>query len=129
LIKLNKNEAEYFTGLKLDDEDSLPDAGRILFDTFDTYSILITLGFDGMAYFDRKKYKKDPFRIKDNPIHVYDVCGAGDVVISVLAYFMSYGDEYNMENIIRYAAKAGKIAVSKKGTSVVTYDELWGDGI
>lgn len=127
LIKLNKSEAEYFSGVDLSKEENLSEAGRILFDTFDTYQILITLGFNGMAYFDRHKYKKNPYRVQDNPLYVYDVCGAGDVVISVLAYLMCYKPwERDIELILKYAANAGKIAVSKRGTSVVTHKELLG---
>jgi len=126
LVKLNKKEAEYFSGLKVT-EDSLPDVGRVLFDTFNTYQVLVTLGYEGMAYFDRSKYKKNPYRIMDRPEYIYDVCGAGDVVIAVLAYLMCYEPwEGNMENILKYAVRAGKIAVSKRETSVVCYKELFG---
>jgi rfaE bifunctional protein kinase chain/domain len=125
LVKLNKKEAEYFSGLKVTKE-SLPDVGRILFDKFSTYQILVTLGYEGMAYFNRSKYKKNPCHIMDKPEHIYDVCGAGDVVIAVLAYMMCYEPwEDDMEKILIYAARAGKIAVSKKETSVVTYKELF----
>jgi D-beta-D-heptose 7-phosphate kinase/D-beta-D-heptose 1-phosphate adenosyltransferase len=126
LVKLNKSEAEYFTGVKIT-EDSLPDVGRILFDTFDTYQLLVTLGYDGVAYFDRHKYKRNPFMVQDNPLYVYDVCGAGDVVIAVLAYLMCYRPwETDIKLILRYATEAGKIAVSKRGTSVVTHKEIFG---
>jgi len=128
LIKLNMHEAEHFTGLKAIDEN-LSDIGRILFDTFDTRSLLITLGPEGMAYFNRGKYRNHPFRIwDDNPVHVYDVCGAGDVVIAVLAYLMCYEPwEDKMEMILRHSITAGRIAVSKRETSVVNYKELLGD--
>lgn len=125
LIKFNRLEAENFTGIRIVGNADLQETGRVLMDTFDTEGILITLGPKGMAYFDRKKYKRIPFRVMDIPVHVYDVCGAGDVVIAVLAHFMTYDIlKGNMEVILQYAAKAGKLAVSKKGTSVVKFNEI-----
>jgi bifunctional ADP-heptose synthase (sugar kinase/adenylyltransferase) len=125
-MKLNKNEVKHFTNISIDRVEDLNEAGRILLDTFATGGILITLGPRGMAYFDQKKYRKHPFKIVDNPMHIYDVCGAGDVVISVLAFLMT--DKHinnNIELILKYAAKAGKIAVSKKGTSTIDKLELF----
>jgi len=124
LVKLNKKEAEYFSGLKVT-EDSLPDVGRVLFDTFSTEKLLVTLGYEGMAYFDRSKYKKNPYRIMDKPEYIYDVCGAGDVVFAALGVIMAEYD-YDIETTIRFAAKAGRIAVSKIGTSAIMKKELFG---
>jgi len=124
LIKFNRSEAEAFTGIKKITEENLKEAGSILLRTFDTQSILITLGPEGMAYFDKVLYKDNPLRVIDNPTYVYDVCGAGDVVFSVLGYLM--GKKYeSIEFVIKKAVMAGKIAVSKKGTSVVKYNEIF----
>jgi D-beta-D-heptose 7-phosphate kinase/D-beta-D-heptose 1-phosphate adenosyltransferase len=124
MIKLNKSEAESFTKMNINTEEDIKKAGHILLSIFDSESILITLGPNGMAYFDRNKFKDEPNRRIDNPLHVYDVCGAGDVVFSVLGYIMTDKRMY-VNDIMRYATKAGKLAVSKKGTSVITYDELF----
>ncbi len=130
LIKFNRLEAENFTNIRITNNENLQETGRILLDTFDTKSVLITLGPNGMAYFDRGKNKKIPYLIQDNPVHVYDVCGAGDVVMAVLAYLMTYNGKFSdMRLILKYAARAGKMAVSKKGTSVVNHDELFPTGL
>ncbi len=129
MIKFNRLEAENFTAIKIEDDKSLQETGRILLDTFDTASVLITLGSKGMAYFDRKKYKKTPFRAQNNPVHVYDVCGAGDVVMAVLGYIMTYKPwEKQTERLIEIAAMAGMKAVSKSGTSVIQYEDLFDIG-
>lgn len=127
LIKFNRSEAENFTNIRINNDDNLKETARIIMDKFDTESILITLGPDGMVYFDKKDYKEKPFKVIDNPLHVYDVCGAGDVVFAVLGKLMAerVHEIHNMEAVIRFAAKAGRLAVSKKGTSVVTYDEIF----
>lgn len=124
MIKLNKKEAEAFTKIKINDEEDIPKVGTALLDMFDTKSILLTLGSNGMAYFDKASYKDEPLREIDNPVHIYDVCGAGDVVFAVLGYLMT-DKSRNLEDIIRYTSKAGKLSVSKKGTSVVNYNELF----
>lgn len=124
LIKFNRNEAENFTGVRIKSDNDIKETGRILLDTFDTESVLITLGPEGMAYFDKKEHRTEPYRRIDNPLHVYDVCGAGDVVFSVLGYMMA--GKRNYEDMLEMAIRAGKVAVSKKGTSVITKEELWG---
>lgn len=124
LIKLNRNEAENFSGVKITDEQTIRNAGLKLMGMFDTDSIIITLGQAGMAYFDKNEHSHEPYRRIDNPLHVYDVCGAGDVVFAVLGYMVA-GDRH-YEDMLEMAIKAGKLAVSKKGTSVITKDELWG---
>jgi rfaE bifunctional protein kinase chain/domain len=128
LIKFNRTEAEKFTNTIIEDEYDVKKAGKMLLDRFDSNSILITLGREGMAYFDKESYRNDPLIVVDVPLHVFDVCGAGDVVFSVLGKLMA-DKEHNIETIIRYAAKAGRLAVSKKGTSVVTYNDIFMKGI
>jgi D-beta-D-heptose 7-phosphate kinase/D-beta-D-heptose 1-phosphate adenosyltransferase len=124
MIKLNKNEAEAFTDIKIKTEGDIKKTGHALLEKFDTNSIMLTLGPSGMAYFDRATFKNTPNRRIDNPLHVYDVSGAGDVVFAVLGYIMT-DEKMWVHDIMKYATKAGKLAVSKKGTSVVEYDELF----
>jgi D-beta-D-heptose 7-phosphate kinase/D-beta-D-heptose 1-phosphate adenosyltransferase len=126
MMKLNKGEAEAFTGMKIKSEDDISIVGQELLKKFDTNSIMITLGADGIAYMDKATYSKKPKRKIDNPLHVYDVCGAGDVVFAALGYIMTF-ENMNLKDIMEYATKAGKIAVSKKETSVITREELFSE--
>ena len=123
MIKLNKSEAEEFSGIKILKENDINVVGDILMDMFNTNSILITLGPDGMAYFDVVTYRKRPYRIIDDVKKIIDVCGAGDSVFSTLAITML--NNMNLYDILKYTIKAGSLAVSKSGTSVVTYKELF----
>lgn len=125
MIKLNKNEAEAFTKMKINSEEDISQVGVELMRKFDTNSILLTLGPDGMAYFDQATFNETPKRAIDNPLHVYDVCGAGDVVFSTLGLIMT-NEKMKVNDILKYATKAGRLAVSKKGTSVITKEELFG---
>lgn len=124
LIKLNKSEAEFFSGIKINHDENLKMCGDALMKYFPTKSVLITMGEGGMAYFDKDKYSKEPYKVVDNPSTVFDVSGAGDVVFATVGCLMASG-EYEIEEIINYAAKAGRLAVSKKGTSVITKEELF----
>jgi len=120
LIKLNKKEAEAFARMDINDFGDAENAARILMVYWPTKSLVITLGKHGMIYVDRDKTVK----VENDSLKVYDVCGAGDVVISVLAFIMSM-EHYSKTAMVNYASKAGRIAVSKKGTSFVTREELF----
>ena len=56
---------------------------------------------------------------------VFDVSGAGDTVVSVLAAMMALGRP--MDEAMRLANRAGGIVVGKLGTAAVSPAELFGD--
>ncbi|MDO6992731.1 D-glycero-beta-D-manno-heptose-7-phosphate kinase [Brachyspira innocens] len=87
--------------------------------------LMITLGANGMALFDKDikgPDKKTPFIIPTKAKSVFDVSGAGDTVISVLAMCLSVGLSFKESSEISNAA-AG-VVVGKRGTSTLTLDEL-----
>ena len=53
---------------------------------------------------------------------VYDVTGAGDTVVAVLAAALAVG--FDLETAARMANAAAGVVVSKRGTAVCTLDEL-----
>jgi D-glycero-beta-D-manno-heptose-7-phosphate kinase len=55
---------------------------------------------------------------------VYDVSGAGDTVIAVLAVMLAGARALRVRGAI--ANRAGGIVVGKLGTAVVSYEELFG---
>ncbi|WP_300755665.1 D-glycero-beta-D-manno-heptose-7-phosphate kinase [uncultured Brachyspira sp.] len=87
--------------------------------------LMITLGANGMALFDKEiktRDKKTPYIIPTKAKSVFDVSGAGDTVISVLAMCLSVGLSFKESSEIANAA-AG-VVVGKRGTSTLTLDEL-----
>jgi rfaE bifunctional protein kinase chain/domain len=80
--------------------------------------LLLTRSEEGMTLFS------DGGRVdvKANAREVFDVSGAGDTVIAVLATAVSSG--MAMVDAVRLANAAGGIVVGKMGTAVVTLDEL-----
>ncbi len=116
----NKHEAQYATGIKISDENSLKEAGMKLKKDLNCEFVVITLGADGMAIFENEsgEYHHIPTVAKK----VYDVTGAGDTVISVLtAAYVSGLDPYHSAVLANLAAG---IEISKLGSAQVTPNEL-----
>ena len=84
-------------------------------------SVVITLDKQG-AYLARKG--QEPAMIPTRPREVYDVTGAGDTVISVLAAGLAA--RASLYDSIELANAAAGIVVREIGTAAVTIEELAG---
>lgn len=82
--------------------------------------IMITLGEDGMALF--QKGKKSVVSIPTTAQEVYDVSGAGDTVIATLALAMA--TRAPMPQAAMLSNLAAGIVVGKLGTATTTAEEL-----
>lgn len=82
--------------------------------------IMITLGEDGMALF--QKGKKAVVSIPTTAQEVYDVSGAGDTVIATLA--LAVARRAPMAQAAMISNLAAGIVVGKLGTATITCDEL-----
>jgi len=82
-------------------------------------ALLITRGGDGMTLVQSGA---GPVDIKSSPRPVYDVTGAGDTVIAVMALALAAGA--SLVDAARLANVAGGSVVLKFGTAVLTPDEL-----
>ena len=82
-------------------------------------AIVLTRSEKGMSYFSAES---PPFHLGTVAQAVFDVSGAGDTVIAVLAAAMAAG--IAMPDGLRMANHAAGIVVSKLGTASVTRDEL-----
>lgn len=98
---------------------SLERTGRNLRDFFGA-NVLITRGSAGLSLFaqNKKPYHLAAYSAKQ----VYDVVGAGDTVTAVLSWALASG--VPLKESVFLANVAGSVAVSKKGTSVVSKDEI-----
>jgi rfaE bifunctional protein kinase chain/domain len=85
-------------------------------------ALLLTRSEAGMTLFG----KGEPWSVPAQAREVFDVSGAGDTVIAVLAVMLAAGIE--MHEAIRIANRAGGIVVGKFGTATVSYDELFAGG-
>jgi len=119
VITPNHHEASRAAGFEITDEASLKKAGRLLLDKLNCKIVLITLGENGMAVFQKSK----PMRqIPTVAQEVFDVSGAGDTVIA--AYTLSLASGADPVLSAHIANCAAGIVVGKVGIAVVTPDEL-----
>jgi D-beta-D-heptose 7-phosphate kinase/D-beta-D-heptose 1-phosphate adenosyltransferase len=82
ILTPNQHEAGYVQGRRIVDEASLLDVGWGLQRRLDAQAVLVTRGADGMSLFERGgRYTHLPTVARE----VYDVTGAGDTVVSVVA--------------------------------------------
>jgi D-beta-D-heptose 7-phosphate kinase/D-beta-D-heptose 1-phosphate adenosyltransferase len=118
----NRLEASLSTELQLDTKERILEAGAKLLAQYDLEAAVITLDKDGMALVHRDGRQKI---LPTRPRQVYDITGAGDMVLSVLGMALAAGAEY--EAAIALANVAGGLEVEKIGVSTVTRDEILRD--
>ena len=82
-------------------------------------NLLVTLGDSGMVLCSAQEAC---LRIPSDVREVFDVSGAGDTVLAVLAHCLSEG--HDIQSAVRWANKAAGIVVGKFGTASVTRQEL-----
>ena len=81
--------------------------------------VLLTRSEEGMSLFDDHGVSHVSAQARE----VFDVTGAGDTVIAVLAVLMASG--MPIRDAVPHANRAGGIVVGKFGTATVSYEELF----
>ncbi len=115
----NRYESEHATGVKLGDPDAWPVAARKLVEELELEACLITLDRDGMFLAGRGG---TALHIGTAPREVYDVTGAGDVVLAIFGLFLIGGADATVA--AQLANVAAGLEVGKQGASVVSRAEL-----
>jgi D-beta-D-heptose 7-phosphate kinase/D-beta-D-heptose 1-phosphate adenosyltransferase len=118
-ITPNRYETEVATGMKLVDRDAWRAAAEALVKRLGLAACLITLDRDGMYLSERGG--ADEY-IPTTPREVYDVTGAGDVVLSTFGLFIVAGLSFTAAATL--ANLAAGIEVGRLGTEVITRDDL-----
>ncbi|MDE1327768.1 bifunctional D-glycero-beta-D-manno-heptose-7-phosphate kinase/D-glycero-beta-D-manno-heptose 1-phosphate adenylyltransferase HldE [Vibrio aestuarianus] len=118
LLTPNMAEFEHVVG-KVKSDQELVDKGLALIEEFDLESLLVTRSEHGMTLLRRGQ---KPFHLPTLAKEVYDVTGAGDTVISVLAASVSAGKP--LDEACALANAAAGVVVGKLGTSTVSTIEL-----
>ncbi len=118
LLTPNMSEFEAAAG-KCSDENEMIEKAAQLIKQCDLRAILITRSEKGMSLVrDENTVMHLPAQVRD----VFDVTGAGDTVIAVLAAMLAQGND--LEAAARAANVAAGIVVGKLGAASVSYDEL-----
>jgi D-beta-D-heptose 7-phosphate kinase/D-beta-D-heptose 1-phosphate adenosyltransferase len=118
----NRFEAGLATGRDIQGTDQALDAAGQLMTTLDLEAGIVTLDKDGMAFAHRDGRRKV---LPTRPRQVYDITGAGDMVMCVLALALASGADY--DPAIRLANVAGGLEVEKIGAATVSRDEILRD--
>jgi D-beta-D-heptose 7-phosphate kinase/D-beta-D-heptose 1-phosphate adenosyltransferase len=118
----NRLEAGLATGRVLNDRSETLSAAALLREQLDLEAAVVTLDKEGMALAHRDG-RKTAFPTRQR--QVYDITGAGDMVLSVLGMALAAGADY--DPAIRLANIAGGLEVEKIGVATVTRDEILRD--
>ncbi len=100
-------------------EADLTERAQRLRQRLDVHALLLTRSEEGMTLFTDSGAWSVPAQARE----VFDVSGAGDTVIAVMAAMMAAGVE--LRDAVKIANRAGSIVVGKLGTATVSYDELF----
>lgn len=118
LLTPNMAEFEQVVG-KVKSNEDLVQKGLGLIEQFDLDALLVTRSEHGMTLLRRGMA---PFHLPTQAKEVYDVTGAGDTVISVLAASVAAGKA--LDEACALANAAAGVVVGKLGTSTVSTIEL-----
>ena len=116
----NLKELSAATGEPFADVDRVLAAGQATLGSLDMQFMVVTLGDKGIAVLRRDSRLHAPAVVRQ----VYDVSGAGDTVIAVLALALACHVE--IETAIQLANLAAGIVVNKVGTVPIQREELLG---
>jgi D-beta-D-heptose 7-phosphate kinase/D-beta-D-heptose 1-phosphate adenosyltransferase len=117
LITPNLSELQAVVGIS-EHEDDLIEKGRALLTRCQISTLLLTRGEAGMTLIQNDQVHSLPAQAKD----VFDVTGAGDTVIAVMALGVAL--DMTLYEAMYLANLAGGIVVGKLGTSTVSMQEL-----
>ncbi len=121
MVTPNKKEAGGFYNRRIRTERDLEEVGTSLLRDLEAEAVLVTRGEEGMTLFGRNE---TPRHFPTRASEVYDVTGAGDTVISLLAAALAAGA--SLHQSIELANAAAGIVIRELGTAVVTPEEIIG---
>lgn len=121
LITPNRKETSTAVGFEIETTDMTARAAGQLRRNLNLEAVVITLDKDG-AYLETENQSQ---LIPTRPRSVYDVSGAGDVVLATLAAALAADCDY--QTAVQLANIAGGIEVEKFGTATVTIEEIIND--
>jgi D-beta-D-heptose 7-phosphate kinase/D-beta-D-heptose 1-phosphate adenosyltransferase len=121
-ITPNRLEAGLAVGRVLGDKATALKSAAQLREHLDLEAAIITLDKEGMAL-AHADGRAEVFPTR--PRQVYDITGAGDMVLAMLGMALASGVDY--EPAIRLANVAGGLEVEKIGVATVTCDEILRD--
>ncbi|MHC5543462.1 bifunctional heptose 7-phosphate kinase/heptose 1-phosphate adenyltransferase, partial [Singulisphaera rosea] len=115
----NRREAQEAVGMTIGSPEEALAAGSELRERFGLDAAIVTLDRDGMALV----YAEGEAAIyPTRPRQVYDITGAGDMVLAVLGIVLAEGASF--DQAVRLANVAGGLEVERVGVTPVTWNEI-----
>jgi D-beta-D-heptose 7-phosphate kinase/D-beta-D-heptose 1-phosphate adenosyltransferase len=119
ILTPNQHEAGYVQGRRIVDEATLLEVGWGLQRRLEAEAVLVTRGGEGMSLFERGgRYTHLPTVARE----VFDVTGAGDTVVSVVALALAAGADFPAA--CRLSNHAAGIVIAELGTASCSPEEL-----
>jgi len=119
ILTPNQHEAGWVQGHRVVDEASLMEVGWGLQKRLDAQAVLVTRGAEGMSLFERGgRYTHLPTVARE----VFDVTGAGDTVVSVVALALAAGAD--LVSACALSNHAAGLVIREVGTATCTPEEL-----
>ena len=119
LFKPNRLETSLALGMEIKTVDDAIEAGEQLLDRLSAFSVLITLGGDGSVLCRKDS---EPFFRPAAARHVFDVSGAGDTVIAVMALSIAAG--LPLDDGVRISSFAAAATCSEPGVYAVSPSDI-----
>lgn len=120
VFKPNRKETEDALGIRINSNEDITKAGNQLLEKLQAKIVLLTLGEDGIALFEKDKPEK---RIPTKARKVADVSGAGDTVISTLTMALAAGAQiYDAAYLANFA---GGLVCQEVGIVPIHIDYLF----
>ncbi len=115
----NRLEAQLATGLTIQKPEDAFAVGRELVDRLGMEAALVTLDRDGMALVRAEGHAEI---VPTRPRQVYDITGAGDMVLAVVGLCLAAGADY--DEAAALGNVAGGLEVERIGVALLSRDEI-----
>ncbi len=118
-IKPNRSEASQLTNIELNDRPSIVKAAAVLMEKCQADFLTISLDKDGILFYASET---DYQFIKAEAQEVFDVTGAGDVVVSIIGVLLAGG--VAPVTAVRMANVAAELEISHLGVVSIPWSEI-----
>jgi D-beta-D-heptose 7-phosphate kinase/D-beta-D-heptose 1-phosphate adenosyltransferase len=119
ILTPNQHEAGYMQGRRIVDDATLKEVGWGLQKRLDAEAVLVTRGPEGMSLFEKSGRTT---HLPTVAREVYDVTGAGDTVVSVVALALAAGADYPTASHL--SNHAAGLVIREVGTATCTPAQL-----
>ena len=120
ILSPNRHELSLETGMPCETDEQVEDASNYLLKKLSIkHGVLVTRGEKGLSFISTSGTS---IHMTTQTREIYDVSGAGDTVIAILA--LAVANHFEIEHTMELANLGASIVIGKSGTASVTQTEL-----